>query len=195
MGIETFDRLKWYFLVFLFGSLIGGVGVFFFGPARVQNHFTERIIEREVPVVQETIKQTNQTEIAYVPKSIIHEEQVNPATGKTEKVETKEKTDVEVGMEKPKITVKLNGQPYSFALLEGETQKFDQGKISLKQESSIGIELAVKPQIIDRTKKGGIDIFVGRYSGIGFYHRRIGLDIGTNGRDQDYRLRWRAVEW
>jgi hypothetical protein len=91
--------------------------------------------------------------------------------------------------------VKLNGQPYSFALLAGETQKFDQGKISLRQESMIGIDLAIKPQIIDQTKSGGIDIFVGRYSGIGIYHQRIGLDLGTDGHNQEYRLRWRAVEW
>lgn len=130
-----------------------------------------------------------------MPKAIISEEQVNPTTEKMEKVESKEKIDVEVCVEKPTINVKLNGQPYSFALLAGETQKFEQGKISLQQESTIGIELAVKPQVIDQTKSGGIDVFVGRYSGIGIYHRRIGLDIGTDGHNQDYRLRWRAAEW
>ncbi|KYZ76676.1 hypothetical protein AXX12_09665 [Anaerosporomusa subterranea] len=195
MSVETLDRFKWYILVFALGGFIGGVGVVLFAPVRVQNHFSERIIEREVPAVQETIKQTSQTEIAYVPKAIISAEQVNPTTEESKMVVSKEKTDVEVRVEKPAVSVKVNGQPYSFALLAGEIQKFDRGKISLQQDSKIGIELAVKPQIIDRTKSGGLDIFVGRYSGIGVYHRRIGLDIGTDGRNQDYRLRWRAMEW
>ena len=195
MSVETLDRFKCYILVFALGGFIGGAGVFLFVPVRDQDHFSERIIEREVPVVQETVKQTNQTEIVYVPKAIISAEQANQTTGKLEMVVSKEKTDVEVRMEKPAVSVKVNGQPYSFALLAGETQKFDQGKISLQQDSTIGIELAVKPQLIDRTKSGGLDIFIGRYSGIGVYHRRIGLDIGTDGRNQDYRLRWRAVEW
>jgi hypothetical protein len=195
MSFETVDRYKWYLLVFVFGGFIGGAGVFFFGPTRVQDHFAERTVEREVPVVHETVKQTNQTEIMYVPKTNISKEVVSPTTGMSETVTGKEKTDVEVYAEKPTVNVKVNGQPYTFALLAGENQRFDQGKISLRQESSIGIELAVKPQIIDRTKSGGIDVFVGRYSGIGIYHQRVGLDFGTNGRNKDYRLRWRTVEW
>lgn len=195
MSIATLERFKWYLLAFILGGFIGGAGVFLFAPVRVPNHSSERIIERKVPVVQETVKQTNQTEIVYVPKTIVSEEQVSLTTGKSEMVVSKERTDVEVRMEKPAVSVKVNGQPYTFALLAGETRKFDQGKISLQQESTIGIELAVKPQLVDRTKSGGIDIFVGRYSGIGIYHRRIGLDIGTDGRNQDYRLRWRAMEW
>lgn len=59
MRTETFDRFKWYLLVFVFGGCIGGLGFFLFGSARVQNHFSERIIEREVPVVHETVKRTN----------------------------------------------------------------------------------------------------------------------------------------
>lgn len=192
---EIVDRFKWHILVFILGGFIGGAVVFFLGPERVQNHYTERIIEREIPVVNETVKQASQTEIVYVPKTIVSEESVNLATGKSAMLQSQEKTDVELHVNKPAVHVKVNDQLYAFDLLSGESQKFEQGKILLQQDSAIGIELAVKPQIIDRTKRGGIDLFVGRYSGIGIFHKRLGLDIGTDGRKQDYRLRWRVVEW
>ncbi len=192
---EWISRFKWHLLVFLVGGLLGSIAVFLFGPQRVQNHYTERIIEREIPVVNETVKQTTQTEIVYVPKAMISEEVVNPATGQSQTMQSLEKTDVELKVNQPAVTVKVNDRPYMFDLLSGESQKFELGKITLQQDSVIGIELAVKPQIIDQTKRSGIDFFVGRYSGIGIFHKRVGLDIGTDGKKEDYRLRWRAVEW
>lgn len=195
MNSEVLVKYKWIIISFILGMLTGVFGGYFFGPLQVERHFTERIIEREVPVVQETVKHTNSTEIVYVPKAETIEEKLDPATGKTTIIVKKETTDVDVQVDKPTVNVKLNGKPYSFSLLTGETQKFEQGKISLLQESTIGIEFAVKPQVIDRTKTGGIDLFVGRYSGVGFQFNRIGLDIGTNGNEQDFRLRWRAIEW
>jgi hypothetical protein len=177
--------MKWQLVAILcVVSLAVGVaaGVYWLAPALTQHHYTETIIERPA-AIKEVVKTVTQTEVVYVPK------ETDPATGQPEK------TDVQAEIKQPTVNVKVNGQPYSFGLLQGETQKFERGKITLDQASEIGIKLEVKPQIIDRTKTGGIDLFVGRYSGVGVQFNRIGLDIGTNGRDQDYRLRWRAVEW
>jgi hypothetical protein len=157
-------------------------GVYWLAPALTQHHYTERVIERPAEI-KEVVKTVTATEVVYVPK------ETDPATGQIEK------TDVQAEIKQPTVNVKLNGKPYEFGLLQGEKQKFEQGKVSLLQSSEIGINLEVKPQIIDRTRTGGIDLFVGKYSGIGLQFKRVGVDIGTNGRDQDYRLRWRAVEW
>lgn len=90
----------------------------------------------------------------------------------------------------------MNGQLYQFGLLQGEEQKFELGKINLQQSSQVDIHLEVKPQVIDKTKTGGIDLFVGKYSGITLQHKRIGIDAGVSRHgDQDYRLRWKAVQW
>ncbi|KYZ76655.1 hypothetical protein AXX12_09550 [Anaerosporomusa subterranea] len=107
-----------------------------------------------------------------------------------------EKTDVQTEIKQPTVNVKVNGQPYEFGLLQGETQKFEQGKVSLSQSSEIGINLEIKPQIIDRTKTGGIELFFGKYSGITIQHKQIGVDAGVDRHgDQDYRLRWKAIQW
>jgi hypothetical protein len=159
-------------------------GVYFIAPALTQHHYTEKVIEREIPVVQEVVKTVTETEVVYVPKEI------DPATNETEE------TDVEAEIEQPTVSVKVNGQPYKFGLLQGESQKFEQGKVTLNQSSEIGINLEVKPQIIDNTKTGGIDLFVGKHSGIGLQFNRIGVDAGVDRHgDQDYRLRWKAVQW
>ena len=189
------QQYKWHITALLVGIVLGIVGSYMLGLVRTHQTVTERIIEREVPVVRETVKQETQTELVYVPKTIITEQYKNPSTGALETKQSKEKTDVAVQVEKPVVSVKVNGQYYAFSLLEAETQKFDKGKISLQQQSTIGVDLAIKPHVIDRSKTVGIDLFVGKYSGIGIQYHRLGLDVGTNGKDQDYRLRWRAVEW
>ena len=158
--------------------------VYWLAPALTQHHYSEKVIEREVPLVKEVVKTNTVTRIQYVAK------EPDPDSGEIEE------TDVEAVIEQPAVNVKLNGQPYQFNLLQGEEQKFDQGKISLRQNSQVDIQLSVEPQIIDNTKTGGIDLFFGKYSGITLQHKRIGIDAGVDRHgDQDYRLRWKAVQW
>ena len=161
-------------------------GVYWLAPALIQHHYSERIIEKQIPVVQEVVKTNTVTEIQYVPKEVIVQ-----ADGST----AKEKTDVEASVAQPSVDVRVNGQPYKFGLLQNETQKFEQGKVSLQQNSQIAVELQIQPHVIDNTKTGGIDVFFGRYSGVTIQHKRIGMDIGTNGRDTDFRFRWKAIQW
>jgi hypothetical protein len=163
--------------------IVGG----FIGRAFFPKTITDtRVIEKPAEI-KEVVKTKTDTVIQYVPKEVyIREDGTKEA----------EKTDVQADIKQPIIAVKVNGQPYEFGLLQGETQKFEQGKVTLNQSSEIGINLEVKPQIIDRTKTGGIDLFVGKYSGIGLQFNRIGVDIGVDRHgDQDYRFRWKAVQW
>jgi hypothetical protein len=167
---------------------VGAVaGIYVLAP--IFNPVKTKIVEQPARI-EEKIKTVTKTEVQYVPKEVVV---YKDAQGQT--VTETEKTDVQAEIKQPTVRVKLNGQPYEFGLLQGETQKFEQGKVTLNQSSEIGINLEVKPQIIDRTKTGGIDLFVGKFSGIGLQFNRIGVDIGTNGRETDYRLRYRAVAW
>jgi hypothetical protein len=83
-------------------------------------------------------------------------------------------------------------------LLQNETQKFEDGKLVLTQTSDIGIELIVKPQIIDHTKHGGIDLIGGKYSGVGIRYKRIGVDATVNTKDRNDTMlqgRWNLAQW
>lgn len=199
-GVDSLDETKLSpisgsIVIFILGCVLGvGIGLYI-GLSLTQHHYTERFIEKQAPVIQEAFKHAANTEIAYIPKAVIHDIERDPLTGKDKVLEKREAADVDVKLEKPRVQVKVNGKPYEFTLLQGEKQKFEYGKVSLQQESSIGVELAIKPQVIDNTKTGGIDIFVGRYAGLGIRHKRVGIDIGTNGREADVRLRWQAIQW
>lgn len=80
-------------------------------------------VTKEVPVVN-TITKT-ETEFVYVPKE--HEEDA----------------DVEATIEQPKVSVKVNGQDHKFDLVQGETQKFENGKLVMNQQSQITFDLNV----------------------------------------------------
>lgn len=167
-------------LCFVVGAV---VGVYVLAPIF---HPAETKIVEKPAEIKEVVKTKTDTVIQYVPKEVYIQ-----ADG----TKVSEQTDVQAEIKQPTVNVKVNGQPYQFSLLQGEMQKFDQGKVTLNQSSEIGISLDVKPQVIDRTKTGGIDVFVGKYSGIGLKLNRIGIDYGINGNEKDIRLRYRAVEW
>jgi hypothetical protein len=180
-----------YAAAFGIGCIFGGIAVYFMLPARiVPGPAQERVVEKHIPVVQEVVRHTATTEIGYVPKEQI---MVRQADGSM--AGQREQADVDVQTAKPAVTIRVNGREYESRLLQSETQKFELGKVSLRQDSQIAVDLQIKPHVIDNTKSGGIDVFFGRYSGVTLKHRRIGIDIGTNGRETDVRLRWAAIQW
>lgn len=69
-------------------------GIYWLAPALTQHHYTEKVIEREIPVIKEVIKTNTVTEIQYVSK------ETDPDTGEPEKI------DVEVKIEQPTVNVK-----------------------------------------------------------------------------------------
>jgi len=95
---------------------------------------SEFMAKQPLPI-KETATIKTVTEIQYVDKLI------DPGTGQ------KEKTDVQLATTKPVVGVKVNGQSWQFDLKDGETQKFENGKVVLDQNSSIGIDLDVRPMV------------------------------------------------
>ena len=109
-------KISWkYLLTFVVAFCIG---YFIHQPRVIYEHIP---VTKEVPVV--TTK--TQTEFVYVPKK--HEEDA----------------DVEATIEQPKVSVKVNGQEHKFDLVQGETQKFENGKLVMNQQSQITFDLNV----------------------------------------------------
>lgn len=148
-------------------TILAAIAAFFIGLAVgiicfPQHHYTEKITEKPAKVKAE-VKHESETTAQYVPK-------VTTPGGQ------KENTDVEANIGQPAVNVKVNGQPYSFSLLQNEKQKFEDGKLVLNQSSDIGIDLIVKPQVIDRTKRWSVGVGYGG-NGLG---GKIDFPIGGN---------------
>lgn len=151
-------------------------------------------IVQQPTIIQGETKTETQTQIQYVEKPVLVYK--DPVTGETK--EQVDPTDVRLTASPAKVNVSVNGQPYTFDLLQGETQKFEKGQVTLDQNSTIDFNLDVKPTIIDNTSSGGIDVYAGNKDfGIGVRHKRVGIDAGYNYKDKDmeYRLRWEAIQF
>jgi hypothetical protein len=162
------------------------VGVFigktFYSKTEVQ------IVEKPVKIT-ETVKVKGDTTVEYVEKEVVKYLKEDGSVG-----EKKEQTDVQADIGQPKVSVKVNNQPYQFSLLQGETQKFEQGKIVLSQNSEISLNLDVQPQIIDRTKSGGLWFGAGsRGANVALEESRI-LAQKWIGK-KDWNASWQAVQW
>lgn len=137
---------------------------------------------------------TTTTKLQYIDKPVLV--YTDPVTGQT--VEKVDPTDVRLTADPAKVNVLVNGQPYAFDLLQGESQKFEKGQVTLDQKSTIDFKMDVQPTIIDNTASGGIDVYAGNKDiGIGVRHKRVGVDAGYNYKDKEaeYRLRWEAIKF
>ncbi len=126
----------------IIGLICGGLLVYTCFPRTITKE-----ISIEKPVVETKVEYKDRTQIQYVPKDII----INPQTGQKEL----EKTDVQINKDKTKVYVKVNGKEYAFDLLENEQQKFDDGKITLDQSSTLSVDVSaqVEQQITNGIKK------------------------------------------
>lgn len=171
-------------LICLVVGLIGGVfvGKTFYSKTEKQ------IVEKPVKIT-ETIKVKGDTTVEYREKEVVKYIKEDGSVG-----EKKESTDVQADIGQPKVSVKVNNQPYQFSLSQGETQKFQDGKVVLSQNSEISLNLEVKPQVIDRTKSGGLWLGAGsRGVNVGIEESRI-LAQKWIGK-KDWNASWQAVQW
>ena len=97
------------------------------------------------PIVTEKVKVVTDTQIAYVPKETIIYKDANGNT-----VTAKEHTDVQLDADKTKVGIKVNGKDYKFNLLQGENQKFENGKVTMTQSSTVDMD--IKIPTIDLTR-------------------------------------------
>ncbi|MBU2703610.1 hypothetical protein Ga0466249_004755 [Sporomusaceae bacterium BoRhaA] len=151
-------------------------------------------VVQQPTIIQVQGTDTTTTQIQYVDKPFLV--YTDPTTGQT--VEKVDPTDVRLNADPAKVNVSVNGKPYAFDLLQGESQKFEKGQVTLDQSSTIDFKMDVQPTIIDNTASGGIDVYAGNKDiGIGVRHNRVGIDAGWNHKDKDmeYRLRWEAIKF
>lgn len=81
----------------------------------------------------------------------------------------KEDTDVEANIEKPAVTVKVNGKTQKFNLQQNETQKFEDGKVVLNQKSTVEFDVKV-PERHELNVYGQEEFRAGKF------HSQVGID-------------------
>ena len=115
-----------YLVTFVFGVA--------FGCYVTYTWFPRTITVTPVSEVSTNVQLKDHTEVSYVPK-------VN-----------NESTDVEVNKALPIVSVKVNGVTTDLPLIQGETQKFDKGKVVVDQSTSLSVD--VTAQVAAQVEQG-----------------------------------------
>lgn len=125
-------------------------------------------VEPSTPTVQPKIMNEKatvgtKTTVAYVPKEreLVYVNNVPTYV--------KEDTDVEANIEKPAVTVKVNGKKQKFDLQQNETQKFEDGKVVLDQKSTVEFDIKV-PERHELNVYGQEEFRAGKF------HSQVGID-------------------
>lgn len=109
-----------YIVTFVFGAILGCYVTY--------TWFPRTITVTPDSEVSTNVELKDHTEVSYVPK-------VN-----------NEDTDVEVNKALPSVSVKVNGVTTQMPLIQGETQKFDKGKVVVDQSTSLSIDVTAQVQ-------------------------------------------------
>lgn len=125
-------------------------------------------VEQSTPTVQPKIMNEKatvgtKTTVSYVPKEreLVYVNNVPTYV--------KEDTDVEANIEKPAVTVKVNGKKQKFDLQQNETQKFEDGKVVLDQKSTVEFDIKV-PERHELNVYGQEEFRAGKF------HSQVGVD-------------------
>lgn len=152
-------KIKIYIIVLI--ALFAFCGLFYI--LHRQTH-----VETPRPTVQPKIMNEKatvgtKTTVAYVPKEreLVYVNNVPTYV--------KEDTDVEANIEKPAVTVKVNGKKQKFDLQQNETQKFEDGKVVLDQKSTVEFDIKV-PERHELNVYGQEEFRAGKF------HSQIGID-------------------
>jgi len=187
--------LKHQILAAVLAGLLVGAGAGFYvgmhwGPVQERWH-TERIVEKPT-IVQGETKHTTETVVQYVPKETVVVKQPDGTTALKP-----ERTDLEFNVGKPEIVLKLNGKEQTFTKADDEKYMFEKNKLQMEQTSTIKFDLHVEPTVIDRTRRGGIELYAGNKDyGVGVRWQRFGVDIGrAYDGSAEGRIRWTAIQF
>lgn len=125
-------------------------------------------VEQSTPTLQPKIMNEKatvgtKTTVSYVPKEreLVYVNNVPTYV--------KEDTDVEASIEKPAVTVKVNGKKQKFDLQQNETQKFEDGKVVLDQKSTVEFDIKV-PERHELNVYGQEEFRAGKF------HSQVGVD-------------------
>lgn len=152
-------QIKIYLIIFI--ALFAFCGLFYL--THRQTH-----VEQSTPTLQPKIMNEKtiigtQTTVSYVPKQKELRYVNNVPTY------VKEDTDVEANIEKPAVTVKVNGKTQKFNLQQNETQKFEDGKVVLNQKSTVEFDVKV-PERHELNVYGQEEFRAGKF------HSQVGID-------------------
>ena len=152
-------QIKIYLIIFI--ALFAFCGLFYL--THRQTHVEQSTPTLQPKIMNEKAIVGTQTTVSYVPKQKELRYINNVPTY------VKEDTDVEANIEKPAVTVKVNGKTQKFNLQQNETQKFEDGKVVLNQKSTVEFDVKV-PELHELNVYGQEEFRAGKF------HSQVGID-------------------
>lgn len=128
-----------------------------------------------------------QTEIQYVPKEVIR---YIDSSGNT--VEALEKTDVQMDVGAPTVTMKYNGKEYEMPGISGETSKFEKGKLvgNVSTQTTLDVTDLVNKQAAEKAAAEAKHFAAGAYAtnhgvigSIGYINKNTEIGVITKVTD------------
>ncbi len=133
--IATLKNVKIKIYIIILIALFALCGVFYM--FHRQTHVEQHTPTLQPKIMNEKATLNTNTTVSYVPKEreLVYVDNVPTYV--------QEDTDVEASIEKPTVTVKVNGKKQQFDLQQNETQKFENGKVVLDQKSTVEFDIKV----------------------------------------------------
>ena len=152
-------QIKIYLIILI--ALFAFCGLFYL--THRQTHAEQSTPTLQPKIMNEKATLNTKTTVSYVPKQKELRYINNIPTY------VKEDTDVEANIEKPAVTVKVNGKTQKFNLQQNETQKFEDGKVVLNQKSTVEFDVKV-PERHELNVYGQEEFRAGKF------HSQVGID-------------------
>lgn len=152
-------QIKIYLIILI--ALFAFCGLFYL--THRQTHVEQSTPTLQPKIMNEKATLNTKTTVSYVPKQKELRYINNVPTY------VKEDTDVEANIEKPAVTVKVNGKTQKFNLQQNETQKFEDGKVVLNQKSTVEFDVKV-PERHELNVYGQEEFRAGKF------HSQVGID-------------------
>lgn len=152
-------QIKIYLIILI--ALFAFCGLFYL--THRQTHVEQSTPTLQPKIMNEKATLNTKTTVSYVPKQKELRYINNIPTY------VKEDTDVEANIEKPAVTVKINGKTQKFNLQQNETQKFEDGKVVLNQKSTVEFDVKVP-------KRHELNVYGQEEFRAGKFHSQVGID-------------------
>lgn len=159
--ITTLKNVKIKIYIIILIALFALCGLFYI--FHKQTHVEQPTHTLQPKIMNEKATLNTKTTVSYVPKEreLVYVDNVPTYV--------QEDTDVEANIEKPAVTVKVNGKTQKFDLQQNETQKFENGKVVLDQKSTVEFDIKV-PERHELNVYGQEEFREGKF------HSQVGID-------------------
>ena len=152
-------KIKTYIIILI--ALFAFCGLFYM--LHRETHVEQSTPTLQPKIMNEKATLNTKTTVGYVPKGKELVYRNNTPTY------VQEDTDVEANIDKPQVTVKVNGQKQKFNLQQNETQKFENGKVVLDQKSTIEFDVKVP-------NRHELNVYGQEEFRAGKLHHQVGID-------------------